>query len=50
MEADYRVSSLKVIYEPVVRLDQKMFPKRWQCSPTPIEQYTDVNLVAATNH
>jgi hypothetical protein len=35
----YSPAGLKALYEPVVRLDQKMFPKRWQCPPTPKEQY-----------
>jgi hypothetical protein len=39
MVADYRISVLKPLYEPVVRLNQKMFPQQWQCQPTPVEQY-----------
>jgi hypothetical protein len=39
MVAYYRVNSLRIIYEPVVRLDQKLFPTRWVCPPTPKEQY-----------
>ena len=34
MEAYYRVSSLQIIYEPIVLLDQKLFPARWVCQPT----------------
>jgi len=49
MEAYYSVSKLKPVYQPLVRLDQKMFPKRWQCQPTPSEQYalalTNLDLV-----
>jgi hypothetical protein len=39
MEAYYTPTCLRVLYEPVVRLDQKLCPKRWQCPPTPIELY-----------
>ena len=39
MEAYYRVNSLEIIYEPLVRLDQRLFPKRWVCPPTPMHQY-----------
>jgi hypothetical protein len=39
LEAYYRVGSLKIIYEPAVRVDRKLFPKHWQCQPTPKAQY-----------
>jgi hypothetical protein len=39
MKAYYRISCLRVIYEPIVRLDQMFFPLRWQCPPTPAEHY-----------
>ena len=39
MEAYYRVNSLKIIYEPVVLLDQKLLPTRWVCPPTTKDQY-----------
>jgi hypothetical protein len=39
MDAYYSPSSFKVIYEPIVRLDQKLFPARWMCPPTPKDEY-----------
>lgn|GEM_PF-5363524 len=39
MEAYYRVKNLEIIYKPVVRLDQKLFPSRWVCPSTSKEQY-----------
>jgi len=39
MEAYYRVNSLRILYEPVVRLDQNLFPTRWVCPPTTKDQY-----------
>jgi hypothetical protein len=50
METYYRVSSLRVIYEPVVRLDQKLFPTRWFCQPTPKEQYEILIKTIDLNH
>lgn len=35
----YSVPSLETVYAPLVQLDQKVFPKRWLCPPTPKEQY-----------
>ena len=49
MEAYYRVSKLKTLYEPLARVDQKLFPKRWQCQPTSFEEYaralTNLDLI-----
>jgi hypothetical protein len=37
--AYYRVESLRLIYQPAVWLDQRYFPTRWICPPTPRTQY-----------
>jgi hypothetical protein len=38
----YQPHALQVIYEPMVRLDKKLFPKRWVCPPTPNEEIAAV--------
>jgi hypothetical protein len=39
LQAYYRVGSLRIIYKPAVRLDQKLFPNHWWCQPTPKARY-----------
>ena len=34
----YQVPGLRVIYEPLVRVDKKLFPNRWVCPPTSAEE------------
>jgi hypothetical protein len=38
----YQVPSLRVIYEPVVRLEKKSFPRRWVCPRTSDEEIAAV--------
>lgn len=38
----YQVPGLRVIYEPLVRSDKKLFPKRWVCPPTSDEEIAAV--------
>src|SRR5579862_3368261 len=45
MVAYYQPSYLRPLYEPAVRLEQWLFPKRWLSRPAPAGQYlTNVNL------
>ena len=34
----YRVAFAKPIYEPLVHLDRRLFPSRWECTPEELER------------